>query len=439
MQPVMPHPLSHLPVQRDYLSAEELADISATYAQVRANPACFDTPELMQGFPPDPEQIVNWGNWMTPPFNRWAYPNIERIRPMVPVRRGKLPPSTLPVKADAQNINTIRFDSVCGEEVSVAEHLAASRCDSFIVLQRGEVLLESYFNGQQPEDRHIMFSVTKSLIGVIAEQVIAEGKMKEDTLAGDIIPELAGSAYADATVREVMDMAVGISYTEKYDDPDSESSIFGYACGFLPAPEQYRHLASLYDFLPTLKKRGEHGGLFHYVTATTEVLAWLVERSTNISCAEHLGKVFAELGCEQDGLFTADPKGRNVTGAGSAWTLRDLARFAQLLLNKGKLDGKQLLADGVVDAIAQGADPAIYAANTDFSAWLPDFSYRSQWYVLNKDTQAMMACGICGQYIYIDFPSQVVIVRQASLPEATPALDFDTPNMFRQIVATLNK
>ncbi|MAD46940.1 MAG: hydrolase [Oceanospirillaceae bacterium] len=430
--------MQHLSKQRDYLSEQELQHIRGLYARVRNNPDCFATPGLMTGFPPADDHIVNWNNWMQPPFNRWGFRNIERIRPSLPVRRGSMSPAPLPqATTQAQAISDIRFKSVCGEEVSVAEHLAASCCDSFLVMHQGEVLLEQYFNGQQPEDRHIMFSVTKSLIGVIAEQVIHQGLLQEDQPAGDIIPELAGSAYADATVREVMDMAVGISYTEKYDDPDSESSIFGYACGFLPAPEQYRHLASLYDFLPTLKKRGQHGGLFHYVTATTEVLAWLIERSTNISCAEHLGKIFSQLGCEQDGLFIADPKGRNVCGAGSAWTLRDLGRFAQLLLNKGRSGNAQLLPEAVVNSIAAGGDPAVYAANTDFSAWLPDFSYRSQWYVLNQDTRAMMACGICGQYIYVDFASRLVIVRQASLPEATPAIDFDTPNMFRRLAAVL--
>ena len=121
--------------------------------------------------------------------------------------------------------------------------------------------------------------------------MICEGKLDPERLAGDYVPEFAGSAYFDASVRQLLDMAVGISYTERYDDPASESSQFGYACGFQPAPVEYAQYASLYQYLPSLRKRGEHGGLFHYVTATTEALAWVMERACGEACHELLARI----------------------------------------------------------------------------------------------------------------------------------------------------
>jgi CubicO group peptidase (beta-lactamase class C family) len=248
---------------------------------------------------------------------------------------------------------------------------------------------------------------------------------------------LTGSAFGDATVRQLFDMAVAVDYSEVYEDPDSESSQYGYACGFQPAPAQYTTFESLYQYLPSLRKRGSHGGFFHYVTATTEALAWVMERASGKACHQLLQAVWSQLGCESDGYFLADPWGRSVAGAGFSATLRDMARFGRLLANDGRQDGRQLLSAEALAGIAAGADPAIYAASPDFSSWTPGASYRSQWYVFNDHSHALMAGGIHGQYLFIDKPSGVVIVKQSSLDDAVSPVDGDSVRMLRAIAAHL--
>ncbi|MDP9524602.1 serine hydrolase domain-containing protein, partial [Pseudomonas putida] len=235
----------------------------------------------------------------------------------------------------------------------------------------------------------------------------------------------------------LFDMAVGISYSEVYDDPASESSQYGYACGFQPAPSDFNQFESLYQYIPSLQKRGEHGGFFHYVTATTEALAWVIERASGVSCSELLERVWGKLNCERDGYFMADPWGRSVAGAGFNATARDMARFGQLILDGGKHNSEQLIAPDAIERVIRGADPAIYAANEDFSEWTPGASYRSQWYVFNDNSQAVMAGGIHGQYLFVDIPSRTVIVKQSSLPEAVTDLDPDSVRMMRAIAKHL--
>lgn len=393
-----------------------------------------ETP-LMQGFPAAPEQRVTWGNWMSPPYNRWGFRSLARLRPSIDVEAGPGPASVFP--AATRSLEGLHFESVNGASVSVQEHLLASHTDAFLVLKAGEVVCERYFGGQRPQDRHIMFSVTKSLIGTLGEQLVSDGVLDPALPAAHYVPELAGSAFGDASVRQLFDMAVGIDYSEVYDDPDSESSQYGYACGFQPAPAAYARYASLYEYLPSLQKKGEHGGFFHYVTATTEALAWVMERASGESCPAMLQRVWQELGCERDGYFMADPWGRGVAGAGFSATLRDMGRFGLLLANGGRHQGRQLLGADTIERIAAGADPAIYAANADFSEWTPGASYRSQWYVFNDHSLALMAGGIHGQYLFIDWPSRVVIVKQSSLPEAVTDLDADSVRMLRAIAAHL--
>jgi len=391
--------------------------------------------DLMRGFPATDERRVTWHNWMRAPFNQWGFRHLARLRPSISVRAGQGSASAF--TQAPQNLDGLFLDSECGQRVSVAEHLNASHTDAFIVVKGNAIVFERYFNGQCDHDRHIMFSVTKSLIGILGEQLVSEGRLLPDALASVYVPELSGSAFADATVQQLFDMAVGIEYSEIYDDPDSESSQYGYACGFQPTPAQYARYQTLYEYLPSLKKRGEHGGFFHYVTATTEVLAWVMERACGESCAQRLEAVWRELGCERDGYFTADPWGRNVAGAGFSATLRDMARFGRLVAGDGSVNGVQLLPASVFERIRAGGDASIYAADEEFSNWTPGASYRSQWYVFNDHSQAVMAGGIHGQYLFVDHASQVVIVKQSSLPQAVSELDADSVRMMRVIAAHL--
>ncbi|WP_423815070.1 serine hydrolase domain-containing protein [Pseudomonas oryzihabitans] len=393
-------------------------------------------PVLMQGFPAEPEQRVTWANWMSPPFNRWGFRNLARLRPTIDVAAGPRPDAVLAYAPVA--LEGLTFESSCGRSVTALDHLLASKTDGFLVLHKGRVVYERYFNGQVATDRHIMFSVTKSLIGILGEQLVHQGVLDPQAQTRHYVPELAGSAFGDATVRQLFDMAVGVHYTELYDDPTSESSQYGYACGFKPAPPEYAQYESLYQYLPALRKRCEHGGLFHYVTATTEVLAWVMERASGVSCAEQLQAIWQQLGCERDGHFMADPWGRSVAGAGFNATLRDMGRFGLMLANGGLVEGQQVIAQAVIDAIAAGSDPAIYGVHKDFSEWTPGASYRSQWYVFNDHSPAIMASGIHGQYLFVDFTSDVVIVKQSSLPDAVTELDIDTVRLLRAIAAQLH-
>jgi len=420
------------------MSQNHLPSLASLY--VEANESSVDGPvasPLMQGFPAEPEHRVTWSNWMSPPFNQWGFRNLARLRPSIDVQAN--PGTTGVLKEAPLALDELNFVSECGLGISVIDHLVASHTDAFLVMQGDTVLFERYFNGQQRRDRHVMFSVTKSLIGTLGEQLVCEGTLDPALPAVHYVPELLGGAFADASVRQLFDMAVGIEYSELYDDPNSESSQYGYACGFQPAPPQYAQFESLYQYLPSLRKRGEHGGFFHYVTATTEALAWVMERASGKSCDQLLQGIWSQLGCERDGYFMADPWGRGVAGAGFSATLRDMARFGRLLANEGQQDGRQLLSSEAIACIVSGSDPAIYAANPEFSKWAPGASYRSQWYVFNDHSQALMAGGIHGQYLFIDKPSGVVIVKQSSLPDAVGPFDADSVRMLRAIAGHLSR
>jgi CubicO group peptidase (beta-lactamase class C family) len=411
----------------------ENEEAAAIYRAAEATPAATAADlGLMVGFPAPAATRVTWANWITPPYNRWAFQRVGQIRPTLTVPGAGAP---RPLPQDLLDLDGFTFPSLSGGAETLAAHLAATYTDACLILQGGRVRYERYWNGQEATTRHIMFSVTKSIIGLVAEVLIARGILDETALTVRYLPELSNSAFGDATIRQVLDMAVGIDYVEKYDDPDSSSSHYGYASGLLPAPAGLARYASLYEYLPSLQKRGQHGGLFHYVTAVTEVLGWAMERASGQSSDRLVAALlWSKIGVERDAYFAADPWGRAITGAGFNATLRDLGRFGELVLREGRIDGEEILPAVAIRGIAAGGDAAAFARDPEFAAWAPGASYRSQWYVFNEDgASSLMACGIHGQYIFVDFRADLVVVKQSSLPAAESPIGADTVRLLRAL------
>lgn len=386
---------------------------------------------LMQGFPPLPNERVTRANWTAPPFSQWGFRHASRLLPTATVFAGEVEPSSLP--EHLVDLDDFRFLSICGEQVTLAEHLHATCTDGFLVMREGEVLYERYFNGQRPVDRHVCFSMTQVFVGTLAEEMIYRGVLNELWKVSDYLPDLNGSAFADATVRDLLDMAVGIDYREDYIDPLSDSAFYCYASGILRAPEGIQSQESLYDYLMALRKKGNHGGFFHYVTANSEVLAWVMERVTGLHFHEMVQQLWRKLRCDRDGYFISDPCGRGVAGAGFSATLRDVGRFGTMIADYGKYQGRHLLPQKIITRIAEGGSASVYAKQTDYSRWTPGGSYRSQWYVFKDDGLALMGSGIHGQYLYVDLSTSTAIVKLSSHAQAVCELEPDTVRLMRAL------
>ncbi|MGN6679112.1 MAG: hypothetical protein ACTHKL_15220, partial [Streptosporangiaceae bacterium] len=107
---------------------------------------------LMTGAPPFPnERLVTLENWRDPPFNRWAFQHIRELIPTARVSRGDSSSRALP-RAE-RDLSALRYQSG-GRDMTVAEMLAETYTDGFLVLHRGEIVTEQYFNGMRPDTPH---------------------------------------------------------------------------------------------------------------------------------------------------------------------------------------------------------------------------------------------------------------------------------------------
>lgn len=298
-----------------------------------------------------------------------------------------------------------------------AQSVDAMFTDGIVILHRGVVVYETYRGALTPELPHIAFSMTKSFVGLMAATLAAEGKIDPAASVARYIPELEGSAFADATVRQMMDMTVGVKYSETYTDPAAEVRTYGIAAGYGKPPEGYDGPRSIVDFLRTLKKQGEHGAAFAYKTCNTEVLAWIVQRVTGKPMAQLISeRIWQKIGAEEDANIIVDPAGMAACGGGMSLGLRDLARFGEMMRNRGVFNGQEIVPGSVVDDIAHGAKPEDFAkaGYTTMQGW----SYRSQWWVSHNNLGAFTARGIHGQACWIAPTAELVIARFASHPVA---------------------
>ena len=372
----------------------------------------------MQGSPPPADKIIRFqdGSGYHFPQLRWSFANYRQLVATVAVPKSLNAATSLPPSARA--LPDIRYTPMTGSGTcNWADMMEATYTDALLVMHQGQVLFEHFGGVMSPLQPHIAMSVSKSFMGLMAACLVADGVLDETQRVDHYLPELAGSGFADATVRQVMDMTTGIDYTENYADPQAEIWNHMRAGGVMPCPPGYSGPSNFYDYLKTVRKLGTHGERFTYRTANTDALGWIVARASGQSTAQMLSeRIWQPMGAELDAYYTVDPNGTAFAGGGLNTGLRDLARFGELVRNHGRVGDQQVLPEAALADTFAGADPARFAVNGPVT--LPGWSYRNMWWVSHNAHGAIMARGVHGQNIYIDPKAEMVIARYASHPVA---------------------
>lgn len=376
--------------------------------------------EWMIGAPPPADKIIRMtdSDYFSFPKLRWTVCHFRQLMPTVGVSRGLGAPVPFERRIDAA-IDAITFTPLGGgKDMTFAQSFSANYADGIVVLHEGKVVYERYAGCLDEAGQHGAMSVTKSLTGLLGEMLVAEGALDETAKVGTLVPELAESAFGDATVRQVLDMTTGLSYSEDYSDPNADVWTYSAAGSPLPKPADYTGPRSYFEYLQTVRKEGEHGTAFGYKTVNTDTLGWIIARTTGKSVADLLSdRIWSRMGAEQDAYYTVDSIGTPFAGGGLNAGLRDLARIGQLMLGDGAINGKQLVPSAAVARIRAGGDKAAFEKAG--YALLKGWSYRGMWWNTGNANGAFMARGVHGQAIYVDPAARMVIARFSSNPTAS--------------------
>ncbi len=345
--------------------------------------------------------------WKLPEHLSWSFRHVRELIPTARVARGAVA-SALPRRE-------------LGEPLpGVQELMQEGYTDGLLVIHGGEVVCEEYGRGMRPDDTHLLMSISKSVTGTLAGVLVERGALAPEDEVVAHVPELAGTSFEGASVRDLLDMRTGTRYDETYEDPKSDivatAVQWGWAPGTPPAPDGISYLAGL-------ENAREHGGPFEYRSILTNALGLVLERAAGEPLAELLGReLWAPMGAQSDADLTVNREGFAVAGGGICATLRDLGRFGRLILDDGAIDGRQVVpASWIADTLRGGPDSTAAFAGHEYETYFPGGHYRNQWWVPAGERE-LFGLGINGQHLYIDRGARVVIAKLSTWP--TP-LNYD--------------
>ncbi len=386
---------------------------------------------------------VTIDTWSEAPLNRWSFLHLDQVLATTPIRSARGWGRRLTTRGDRAILDTLvpRHDGLgrVEEYTAAREVLADTWTDGFILLKDGVVLAEEYLGFMEPGDKHLLMSVTKSVVGVLATILADRGVLRPRALVESVVPELADSGFAGATVRDVLDMRTGVKFSETYHDPDADVYLMEHAVGWRSAREDVA--STMHEFLAGLESDDDHGKRFRYRSSDTNVLGWLCEAATGRSLAELLSElVWQPLGARDDAHITIDSAGSAVADGGMSATLRDLARFAEMLRRNGRSEGGAQVAPEwfVTDTLLAAEDSKDAFAATNSPTGMPGGHYRNQVWVPFRQRSVMLGLGIHGQMVYVNQRAGVTGVKFSTWPTAQdPVAFYDTLGAFEAIARAL--
>jgi CubicO group peptidase (beta-lactamase class C family) len=358
--------------------------------------------------------MITLENWRSAPHNRWAFHHVRELVPSAEIEND--PDSIRLLPSGSHNIEQLRIDPDSGEALSFEQFLRETDTDAIVVLQRGRLIFERYFNGMKPSSPHILMSVSKSLLGLLAGRLAARGQLDVDAAVTRYVPEARGTGFDGARVRQLLDMRSGLDFVEDYLATSGPIVEYRKATGW-NALAVGETPSDLHSFLVTLKSKQPHGGHFDYLSPNSDLLGWVMERAGAARYADLMSElVWRPAGAERSAYVTVDRLGAARAAGGICTTARDLARVGQWMIEQDDAWLRDIETRGDRSAWASGSF-------VEYFPGLP-MSYRSKWYILHGAAPLVFGVGIHGQNLFVDRQAELVVAKFSS--QAAP---LDAPRM----------
>lgn len=271
---------------------------------------------------------------------------------------------------------------------------------SLMLLRHGKVIAEGWWNPYRPNLKHTLYSCSKSFTATAVGFAVAEKKLSLDdkvvSFFPNDLPDTVGQYLSQLTVKDVLIMSDG-------QEPDPTfavgSKYTNWIKGFLATPILH-----------------EPGSVFLYNSLGTYMLSAMVQKVTGQKIVEYLKpRLFDPLGIH--GMdWETDMQGINTGGWGLRLKTEDMAKFAQLFLQKGKWNGKQILPESWIQEATTTQilqEPNAPQSRRDSSDWLQGYCYQ-MWRCRHN---AYRGDGAFGQFMIVLPEQDAVIAITAETPD----------------------
>ncbi len=374
---------------------------------------------------------INLDNWREYPFSAHAFQNVAELIPVQPIQGPG--DSEFPQDLDAQLLE--RSYQIADKEISGIEFLKQSYTDGLLVTKNGTLVAQYFANNMSLNSPHLTFSVSKSITGIVAGIVLKKFDVSASTKISEILKSASGGAYADATIRNLLDMTVSLDFDEVYTSKEGTYARYRQAMLWMSRSSESDYSdEDLATFILSLPKAAhEHGYMFTYKSPNSDLLGLVLQEISGLPLPQLISEyLWKPLGCDP-ATITVDDKNMARTAGGLSCSIKDLTLVGELMRRGGIHNGKSLIDPmWVVDTFGHG-DKEAWSRGEFFESF-PEGSYRNQWYKISEDE--ICAIGIHGQWIYINSSKDVVITKFSCQPKADDdELDRQTLDFFRGVCA----
>lgn len=286
--------------------------------------------------------------------------------------------------------------------------LAAQKMEvhSFMLMRHGRVVAEGWWAPYERSLRHSLYSLSKSFTSTAIGLLVADGKLnvvdKVASIFPDDLPATVSENLAAVRVKDLLTMSVGHAKDPTFEMIKSEN----WLRAFLAWPVEH--------------SPGTH---FVYNSGATYTLSAIVQKRTGKSVLEFLReRLFAPLGIT-DATWETCPRGICTGGWGLSVQTEALAKMAQLYLQRGVWNGKEILpASWAVEATSKQVQqplPDKPARPIEKNDWLQGYGYqfwRSQHGAFRGD-------GAFGQYAIVMPEQDAVLAITAEIGNMQGEID----------------
>ena len=343
--------------------------------------------------------------WDLYPWSRWTFQHIREMTTTAPIWRRPGPVRPLPEALQPLGEVMVNFED--GKR-SVNDFLERSFTDGFLVLHRGKIVFERYMNNLAPHRQHLLMSVTKAFTGTLTGILVSKGLLDVTKPVTHYLPELAATVYRGATVQHLLNMASGVIYDESLNE-GSHMQKYQYAAYYQERVPGWPR--TVWELILSLREAERpHGSQYNYRSIETSVVGFILQRVSGMSMADLLSQeIWAPMGAEEDAYIVVDDGGFGMASGGLCVTLRDFARFGQLLVEGGARDGREIVPQSWIKEIRSGRGAPSgggQGRGVYHNFWRIDF-----------DRGSMGHSGHGGQELDVEPDAEFAVVKFSSQPE----------------------
>ncbi|MFB7369284.1 serine hydrolase domain-containing protein [Streptomyces sp. NPDC056222] len=352
-------------------------------------------------------RFTSVGRELSPTRRVWRGPDRPRDLPARPASLDAPDLDTLPIELDGGSAT-----------ITLPDLFAAAQTDAFLVMHRGSVVYETYLHGTTPHTPHFNASAAKSYIGLMAAMLAHQGLLERDARTSAYVPELAGTAFGEARIEDLLHMGTQVCYAGRTFDKAIEAQRYFAVIAPQLRPFGYSGPTTIREHLLTARTTGKPGSEFRYENGNVETLAEVLRRITGLTTSDLLGELlWSRIGAEEDAYYILDSDGIEAACGGFSATARDVARLGEMLRCGGAVGGRQVVPEEVATTVVSGV-PEGYPRRVRFPAAPPTspatLSYHDLWWIPNDPYGSYMASGIHGQRLFVSPGLDLVVVHFGS-------------------------